>query len=139
MAIHISMHLPGTELTHSAIDEAITFMATHIAIEKRHGRLPEGPTLDITFMLPGKHEKPDFNGMRMGGYTPENQTLYFETAVPESMAQSEKAPYYVAMILEDVIDNAGAFFAETDVPFNLEHWRTALQKLIAPEKTQTRH
>lgn len=139
MSIHISMNMPGTELTHSAIDEAITFMASHIAIEKRHGHLPEGPTLDITFMLPGKHEKPEFNGMRMGGYTPESRTLYFETAVPENMTQSEKAPYYVARVLEDVIDNADVFFAGTDVPFNVDHWRIALHKLIAPEKTGTKH
>jgi len=139
MTLHISMTSPGNELSKSSIDNAITFLASHIAIEKRQGHLPEGPILDITFMLPSQYEKPDFEGMRMGGYTDENRTLYFETAVPETITQSERAPFYLAMVLEDVIDNASEFFIGSEVSFNAEHWRTALQKLISPEKTNTRH
>lgn len=33
---------------------------------------PDGPALDINFMLPGKMEKPDFTGMLMGGYIVES-------------------------------------------------------------------
>lgn len=139
MSLYISMNTPGNELSKSAIDDAITFLASHIAIEKRHGRLPEAPTLDITFMLPGKHDKPVFSGMRMGGYTQDNKTLYFETAVPEHITQSEQAPYYVAMVLEDVIENAELFFTGSGVKFNADHWRTALQKFIGPEKSNSRH
>jgi len=139
MTLHISMTSPGNELSESPIDNAITFLASHIAIEKRQGRLPEGPTLDISFLLPSQYEKPDFSGMRMGGYTDENKTLYFETAVPETITQSERAPLYLAMVLEDVIDNASDFFIGSQITFNAEHWRTALQKLISPEKTNIRH
>jgi len=139
MSLYISMNFPGSELTKSPIDDAITFLASHIAIEKRNGRLPQEPSLDITFMLSGKHEKPDFSGMRMGGYTADNKTLYFETAVPEHITHSEKAPFYVAMVLEDMIDNAEMFFNGTDVSFNGEHWRQALHTFIAPEKDNNRH
>jgi len=139
MTLHISMTNPGNELSESPIDNAITFLASHIAIEKRQGHLPESPTLDITFMLPSQYETPDFNGMRMGGYTNENKTLYFETAVPATITQSEKAPYYVAMVLEDIINNADEFFTGSDINFNAEHWRTALQKLISSEKSNIQH
>ena len=139
MSLFISMTTPGNELSNSAIDNAITFVASHIAIEKRQGRLPAEPTLDITFMLPGKHEKPDFSGMRMGGYTDDNKTLYFETAVPEHITQSEKAPFYVAMVLEDMIDNADIFFASSGIDFNADHWRQALQQFISTEKNALRH
>lgn len=139
MTIHISMNTPGSELSKSPIDDAITFLASHIAIEKRQGRLPAEPTLDITFMLSNEFERPDFNGMRMGGYTQENKTLYFETAVPESITQSEKAPYYVAMVLQDVIENADLFFSDTDVDFNASYWREALENLITPETSNIKH
>ena len=139
MTLHISMNTPNNELSKSPIDDAITFVASHIAIEKRHGRLPDEPTLDLTFMLPGTHEKPTFSGMRMGGYTQKDKTLYFETAVPEHITRSEKAPYYVAMVLEDMIDNADLFFSDTGVSFNANHWRSALQKFISPEKSNTQH
>lgn len=139
MSLYISMNIPGNELSKSPIDDAITFLASHIAIEKRHGRLPEEPTLDITFMLPGKYEKPAFSGMRMGGYTDDNKTLFFETAVPEHITLSEQAPYYVATVLEDVIENADLFFTGTGVNFNIDHWRTALQHFIRSEKEAIQH
>lgn len=139
MSLYISMTMPGNELSKTPIDDAITFLASHIAIEKRQGRLPDSPSLDITFMLPSKYEKPNFNGMRMGGYTHDNNTLYFETAVPEHITRSEKAPYYVAMVLEDMIDNADIFFTGTKVEFNADHWRSILRTIVAPEMTEVQH
>lgn len=74
MSLYISVSTPGKELEKSPIDTAITVLAANVAIEKRNGRLPKGPALDITFMLPNKSEIRPFTGMRMGGYTSENQT-----------------------------------------------------------------
>ena len=139
MSLYISMTRPGQELSDSPIDKAITFLATHIAIEKRQGRLPDGPILDVTFMLPYQDDKPDFQGMRMGGYNNENKTLFFETAIPEAITHSEKASFYLAMVLEDVIDNADEYFAGSEVEFNAEHWRSALGILISPEKSNIQH
>lgn len=135
MSINVSTRLPDSALSHSAIDEAITVLTTNIASEKSHGTMPDGPTLDITFMLAGKHEKPVFSGMRMGGYTQQEKTLYFETAVPKHITRSEIAPYYVAKVLEDVIDNANVFFSDIDVGINFDadHWRRTIQKFINPE------
>ena len=57
MALYISMNTPSQDLVKSPIDEAISFIATHVAIEKRKGRLPQtGPVLDVTFMLSTKSD-----------------------------------------------------------------------------------
>ena len=53
MSLYISINTPSSALSNSSIDGAITFMAAHAAIEKRQGRLPGGPSLDVTFLLPG--------------------------------------------------------------------------------------
>jgi hypothetical protein len=130
MSLHISITRPSAELDQSPIDKAITSLAAHAAAEKRSARLPKGPELDITFMLPGKYEVPPFHGMRMGGYSQENQTLFFETAVPEHITHSEEAPRYVAVVLQDVIDNAQAFFQEHGIRFEADHWRRALANAV---------
>ncbi|MGD8999680.1 MAG: hypothetical protein PVF75_04635, partial [Granulosicoccaceae bacterium] len=122
------------DLDKSPIDQAIVFMATHIAIEKRSGRLPQsGPALDVTFMLSGKNDKPPFSGMRMGGYTDENNTLFFEAAVPETMTHSTHAPEYVATVLQDVVDNAIEFFTENEIKFDSEYWKRAITYLTESE------
>jgi hypothetical protein len=133
------MQVPSAELSESTIYDAITFLASHIAIEKQNGRLPQEPTLDITFMLPGKHEKPSFDGMRMGGYTHDKKTLYFETAVPEHITRSEKAHYYVTVVLQDMIDSADIFFTESDVKFNASFWHSALHKITNLKQRNTQH
>ena len=130
MSLYISTKTPSPDLDKSPIDEAITSLATHIAVEKRHGHFPAGPALDITFMLSTDDDAPPFNGMRMGGYTDENQTLYFEAAVPVQMGQSAAAPYYVASVLQDAIDNARDFFDATEVAFDGDHWVRAIAPIV---------
>ncbi len=130
MSLYISIHSPGRELDKTPIDDAITILAANAAIEKRNGRLPEGPALDVTFMLPGNEDVPPFEGMRMGGYTSENRTLYFESAVPEHIVRSRDAPRYVALALQDVVDNAGDFFKSNNIAFDEAQWHRAILPLI---------
>ena len=130
MSLCISINSPSKELEKSPIDEAITILAANAAIEKRNGHLPNGPTLDITFMLPNNRDVPPFNGMRMGGYTRENQTLFFESAVPEHIVRSKYAPRYVAVALQDVVDNANDFFKSHDISFDEAQWHRAIAPLI---------
>jgi hypothetical protein len=130
MALYISMKTPSPDLDKSPIDEAITFMATHIALEKRNGRIPKnGPALDITFMLSTKDDAPPFDGMRMGGYSDENNTLFFETAVPEGMSRSPNAPRYVMAVVQDAVDHAIQFFAENEIQFDADSWLRAMMYL----------
>jgi hypothetical protein len=140
MSLYISIKTPSQNLSHSPINDAITFVAAHAAIEKRQGRLPSGPALDITFLFSGKNEQPDFSGMRMGGYSQENQTLFFESAVPDHISHSEQAPRYVSLVLQDVIENASEYFKENNIAFDADQWRRAILSLIAAHvKPQTSH
>lgn len=132
MTLHISIQTPSADLDQSPIDQAITFFAVHAAIEKRQGRLPNGPALDVTFMLPGVKELPPFEGMRMGGYTADGGTLFFEAAVPAHIARSSDAPRYVAVIMQDVVDNASQFFKDNAIPFNEQEWYQAVTRLAIP-------
>jgi hypothetical protein len=140
MTLYISIKTPSQDLSNSPINDAITFLAVHVAIEKRHGRLPDGPALDITFLFSGRNEQPGFSGMRMGGFDQDNQTLFFESAVPEHVSHSEHAPRYVSLVLQDVIDNASVYFKENDIDFDAEQWRRAIVPLItAHEQPQIMH
>jgi hypothetical protein len=139
MALYIGMNTPSADMNKSPIDEAILFMATHIAHEKRNGRLPQtGPALDVTFMLSNKNDKPPFNGMRMGGYTEENNTLFFEAAVPEAMTHSTHAPEYVATVLQDVVDHAIDFFNQNEIQFDSEYWKRAITYLTESEEQSSK-
>jgi hypothetical protein len=129
-SLYISMKTPTRDLEKSPIDRAITTLAACAATEGRSGGLPDGPTLDLTFMLSSKDDRPPFDGMRMGGYTADNQTLFFEASVPEAMGHSEQAPQYVAAVLQDMIDNAADFFQEQQVSFDASQWQQALIPLL---------
>ena len=139
MSLYISMNTPNPNLSKSAIDNAITFFAVSIAMEKRVGNFPQGPKLDITFSLSSKQDAPDFNGMRMGPYNDQNQTLYFETAVPPHMTQSRSAPEYVQAVLLDVVDNAQDYFSELGVDFDVDQWQQVIETLRLPNSTLTMH
>jgi len=135
MGMYISVATASSELSASPITDAITLLAAKIADEKKQGSLPGGPTLDVTFMLPGEVEKPPFTGMRMGGYTKESDTLYFETAVPEHIIHSQLAAEYVAMVMQDVIVHADAFFVENKRVFDTRKWWKCVERLSDPAAT----
>ncbi len=133
MSLYVSINTPSSELAKSAIDEAITRLAAHAAREKSLGHIPQGPSLDVTFMLPGKHDVPPFNGMRMGGYTRGSDTLYFEVAVPEQVTRATHAPDYVALVMQDVVEHAGEYFHENGIMFDVEHWRRVANTLAGAD------
>lgn len=137
MSLYISINTASSELNHSPINDAITFVAAHAALERRKGLIPDGPSLDITFLLPGQLEKPDFSGMRMGGYNYDGDTLFFETAVPEHILHSNDAPRYVAVVMQDVISHATDFFKEKNIQFDADRWREVMLTLTAPQNVAT--
>jgi len=132
MGVYISVTTAATELTDSPINAAITRLAAAAATTNRRHPMPAGPSLDVTFMLPGKLEKPDFSGMRMGGYTPEGNTLFFETAVPEHILKSSHAGRYVATVMADVLNHADTFCAEHAMAFDTPHWRRVMVQITEP-------
>lgn len=129
MSMSISIRSASSEALDSQVSRAITAMAAQVTRKNQQGELPAGPGLDITFMLPGKLDKPGFQGMRMGGYTDRDGVLYFETAVPETLVQSSQAKRYVELALQDVIANANDFFTQNYRDFDRNGWQQALDQL----------
>lgn len=130
MSLSISMKTPSRDLEKSPIDQAITTLAVSVAQQARGGGLPGGPALDLTFLLSTAQDRPPFDGMRMGGYTPDNRTLFFEAVVPEAMGHSPQASHYVAAVLQDMVDNAADYFAELDIAFDNLGWQQALTPML---------
>ena len=130
MSLYIGTAMADAELSESLVQDAIKSLAMMVAREKQKGGLPDGPSLDVTFMLPSQTVTTDFAGMRMGGYTKESDTLYFESAVPEHIVNSELAREYVTLVMQDVISNASSFFKEYDIGFDNKQWQLLVSRLI---------
>lgn len=113
MSLHISLRMPDRELDKSPIDVAANQLAMWVGLSRRDGALPTGgPALDLTFLLTTVTEQPDFQGLRMGGYAADVNTLYFESAVPAHLTHSPHAQRYLLAVLLDVFDNAADFFSD---------------------------
>ncbi len=129
MSLYISTTAVDSSLSDTPMHEAIKSLAISIALEKQQGRVPNGPSLDVTFMLAGKTSKPEFTGMRMGGYTQEGNTLYFEREVPEAIVVSKMAKEYLNTVMQDVISNAIEFFHENNIAFEDISWQSLINRL----------
>ncbi|GAB2190379.1 hypothetical protein MAH1_19870 [Sessilibacter sp. MAH1] len=130
--ISISMNIPDRNLEKTPIERAITALAASVATHRQDlTDLTQGPSLDITFCLAYNGDKPEFDGMRMGGFSPEGNTLYFEAAIPERFNQSHQAREYVAAVMEDVITNAYDYFSDQQVEFDAGLWKNTLTPIMA--------
>ncbi len=140
MSLYISVTTASADTKNSSMNEAITRLAASVALGARQGLIPTGPSLDVTFMLPGQFDKPPFSGMRMGGYTAQGDTLYFETAVPDHMVDSEQAGHYVELVMQDVVTNAQAFFEDQALAFDVKAWQAAMSHIAGqPNDPLTTH
>ena len=136
MSLYISTNTASSELSGSMIYHAITFLAATMATKTLHGMMPGGPSLDVTFMLPGKLDKPNFTGMRMGSYTKKNNILFFEKAVPDHIVYSNQAKKFVNMVMQDVIVHADEFFKDCDTGFDINRWQQLLNQLSVEDGSQ---
>jgi hypothetical protein len=126
MSFYLNTVTASRELEGSTIDKAIMAMAARVAKIRSGLDNHHTAAIDLTLMLPGKAEKPDFKGMRMTGFASDEKVLYIESAVPESMLHSEHAERYVSAVLQDAFENARIFFSEQGVNFSEEPWRELL-------------
>ena len=123
MRIYLSTVCGSRDLDGSPIDKAISAMAVRLTQTRKALKNNAGVSIDLTLMLPGKTQKPDFEGMRMTNYSSADGVLYIESAVPEQMLHSEHAEQYVSALVQDAVDNAVEFFSEQGVEFVSEEWQ----------------
>lgn len=129
MSLHISISLPSRDLERCAMDRAVTRLAERVALTKRRQSAPRDRVLDVSFLLSSEQDAPPFTGMRMGGYRPQDNILYFQAAVPARLSHSDQAADYVSLVLQDVVDNAADYFAEAGLSFAAAGWREWCEQL----------
>ena len=131
MGLYLSVVSPSKDLEQSKINKAITALAMKIHHYKQAGHMPAVPQLDISFLLTSDLDKPDFEGMRMGGDKTDADSLYCEVAIPREVVNSDYAADYVNAILFDAIDNANDIFAEmNNLKFDKQVWMTMAMSII---------
>ena len=123
MSLHINMTSSSQQLSDSPIAQAITTLAAAVKSQQKQGLIPPSPDIEITFMLPGKLDKPDFSGMRMVRYDSTPTTLTFERAVPEHILHSSSSFRFVALVLQDMVDNAREYYQDNGETFDYPHWQ----------------
>ena len=119
MSLYINTVTGSRDLEGCAIDKAVMQIAARLFEARKSMQFNEQGRLELTLVLPGKDIKPDFSGMRMTGFSRDEGTLYIESAVPEAMLHSEHAERYVSALVQDAVENAGAFFDEVGVGFEV--------------------
>lgn len=129
MSLFINTTSPTADFKDSSLEKAITGMAMKLAMVRSQGNLPEGPGLDINFLVSTKDDNPGFTGMRMGNYGIDQNILHFERAVPVELLNSNSADDFVKAVLQDVVVNASYFFKELKVDFDLYSWKQTLDTL----------
>ncbi len=122
-SIFISIN-KSDSLEKSPIDKAITRVAA--ALARQRSLLPPGPGLEVAFLPASAEWQPGFTGMRMGGYHTADPVLRFQVAIPAHLAHSPLALRYVLAALEDVLGNAGDYFQEQRIAFDLAGWQRVL-------------
>lgn len=137
MSLFIGMTCPDKALDESAFSTGLTGIAAQLAARRSAQLAYGGPDIDVRFLLPGKNEAPTFQGMRFTAWRQAESVLYVESAVPAGLINSLHAETYIVAALQDAIDNAADFFAETGVAFEKETW-LELAGTLATETQVTR-
>lgn len=117
MALFIGAYLPDRELDKSAFCKALTKVAIDLSQFRQHPLQTSKPNLDLYFLMPGRDEEPDFQGMRYHSFDDLSNTLRMESAVPKKMVQSVRAEDFVVAAMQDAVDGAYEFFELQQMPF----------------------
>ncbi|MGR9115572.1 MAG: hypothetical protein ACU85E_07380 [Gammaproteobacteria bacterium] len=129
MALFIGAFIPDRQLDQSAFCKALTKVAIDLAGFKKHPLQASGPNLDLYFLMSGKEEMPDFDGMRLHSFDASTCTLKIESSVPRQMIQSVHAERYVVAALQDAVDGAHDFFEMQQIEFQREEYLNLIETL----------
>lgn len=131
MALFIGAYLPDRQLDESAFCKALTKVAIGLAQYKQHPLQQSKPCLDLYFLMPGRDEMPQFEGMRLHLYDDSSNTLKIESSVPYNIIQSVNAESYVVAAMLDAIDEAYDFFSMQQMEFERNEYLDLIEILSA--------
>ena len=129
MSLQINAFYPDANLNESQMGVSLTRTAMALA-KLQHNEDPAPHVqIDVNFYLSGQHEAPEFTGMRIGQYDPEDTRLVVESAIPNHMNHSNNALPYVIAVLEDANENIAIFLDEIGVDYPLVNATRLLGRL----------
>ena len=129
MALFIGAFLPERQLDDSAFCKALTKVAIDLAQFRQHPLQTSKPNLDLYFLMPGRVESPDFEGMRLHSFDATSNTLRIESAVPKKMIQSVHAEDFVVAAMQDAVDGAHDFFEVQKMIFQRDEYMSLIDSL----------
>ncbi len=129
MALFIGAFLPDRQLDDSAFCRALTKVAIELAQYRQHPLQTSKPNLDLYFLMPGREESPEFQGMRLHSFDASSNTLRIESSVPKKMVQSTHAEDFVVAAMQDAIDGAYDFFELQKMAFQRDDYLNLIDTL----------
>jgi len=129
MSLFCAAFLPDQTLKECRFVTVLTKVAANLT--RQRALTAKQPDVDICFLLPSEHERPDFTGMRFHSWQPQQTTLRIEAAVPEPMLNSDLTENYIIAAMQDAVDNAAGFFAEINMPFDGDAFHRQIQVTCA--------
>lgn len=129
MALFIGAFLPDRQLDDSAFCKALTKVAIDLAQYRQHPLQTSKPNLDLYFLMPGKDEMPEFQGMRLHSFDTSSNTLRIESSVPKKLIQSTHAEDFVVAAMQDAVDGAHDFFEIKQMTFLRDEYLSLIDTL----------
>jgi hypothetical protein len=106
MALFIGAFLPDCQLDESTFCKVLTNVAIDLTQFRRHSLQRSKSNVDLYFLMPGKNEKPEHDGIWLRSFDAVSNTLKIEASVPIQMLQSSHAERYVFAVMPDAMDGA---------------------------------
>lgn len=138
MSLYIGAYYPDRQLDESLFGQALVKVAAGLAQYRQHPLQMSAPNLDIHFMMPGKEESPNFEGMRLRFFDRQSSTLRIESAVPDRMVNSMHSEAYILAVMQDAVDNAADFFDEQQLSFKHQAYLDLVNQLETVESAPIR-
>ena len=131
MSLFIGAYLPDRQLDDSVFCKALTKVAMNMTQFRKHPlqASKDKPHLDLYFLMPGRDEVPEFEGMRFHSFDSTSNTLKIESSVPRKMIESEYAEHYVVASMQDAVDGASDFFEIKDMDFQRDEYLELISTL----------
>ena len=130
MTLYIGAYYPDRELTNTPLGEAVTRTAAKLAAFRKQSIQSSQPSVELCYMVPGKDDAPDFEGMRLHSFDSDSDILRIEAAIPEAMVNSRHAQDYVIAALQDAVDNAFDFYSEQKRLFRRDEYQILIESLM---------
>jgi hypothetical protein len=117
--ISIGSHFGGPEFKGTVVSDAV-MAAMNVAADTRSKNYDDGISgwINPIFLVPGSIWQPDFEGYKIGHFSPKRKGVVVMIAVPESAALGDQVHLRIYSLLHGAAKLAASFFAEKNIAFD---------------------